>query len=394
MRKQRESFEDILPIIRGKETKRRSRATIEHLSLLRFQLMEFATNKEQPKKNNPMDQLIINYCQPIVNSAYFKWIGIIGLLMNHFILFAETNKRFYSFHHSLIIFFEIVSYLILFFGFVLTLLTQGKRFINEFWCYIDIICIFVTPLYYFLTDKFPTNIELIFTLKILRLLPILRSIKFYRSSAHLFRSIMKSLPNLSLTSYFILFFISVSAFVATSIFKEGSIKWFHSIRNSMYAVFVLLSQSGWLDSYWKAEEKFPNMAKIFYILIGFFGSFVLVNIFTGISSISMNKAKQYEEKEKTHNKLIKNNEKEKVKRLNTLLQRKRSLEKIEKFKNIDLTDLISVHKEMETRLQRLHSLYRSLDRLSEKVFEENKKQQINESDLPSTFSDDDDSETF
>ncbi|KAK8878070.1 hypothetical protein M9Y10_004833 [Tritrichomonas musculus] len=360
-------FNDISPILKYQDIKKHSLVTIDNLINLHTQLLELA-NKVIPKKKPFWERVKDSYVDPFLSSKLSTIIFFSGYAMNIGILFAETNEEFYDKHFCMIIFFEIISYFIILLITTCRFIIHGSHYWKYFWNYICIGCLIVTPLYYLFLLKFSDHEDLILTFKILRLALIFRIINLYHPTRILFHSIIKSLLNISLISYLILLFIIISAFIANSLFKEISKDFFGSIQKSMYTIFIILSQSGWLQSYRKVTNEYPNISKLFYICIGFFGSFVLMNSFTGISLISMNKAKRIQEKDNDAKRLEKSNKLERTKTLNKLLARKKSLERIEKFGNIDLNDLKRAHNEMEIKLKRLSSLYVSLDTLTEEVF--------------------------
>ena len=321
-----------------------------------------------PKKIPFWKRVKDNYVDPFISSNLSNIIFFSGYCMNVGILLAETYDEFYATHFGMIVFFEIISYLIILLITSCRFILYGSRYWKYFWNYICIFCLIVTPLYYIVLLFDDTHEDLYLTLKILRLALIFRIINLYHPTRIIFHSLIKSTLNISLITYLILLFIILSAFIANALFKEASKTFFGSIKQSMYTIFIILSQSGWLQSYRKVLNIYPNISKLFYIVVGFFGSFVLINLFTGVSLVSMNKAKRAQQKDMESKKLEKTNKIERTKTLNKLLARKKSLENFDRFGNINLDDLKKTHNEMETKLKKLNFLYASLDKITEDVF--------------------------
>lgn len=361
------AFNDISPVLKFNDIRKHSLVTIDNLINLHSQLLELA-NKVIPKKIPFWERVKQRYVDPFMSSKLLDIIFFSGYCMNIGILITETYEDFYIEHFGMVIFFEIISYLIILLITSCRFIIYRSRYWKYFWNYICLSCSIVTPIYYIVLLGFNDHTDLLFTMKILRLGLVFRIINLYHPTRIIFHSLIKSILNISLITYLILLFIIISSFIANALFKETSKTFFGSMKQSMYSIFVILSQSGWLQSYRKVCHEYPNISKFFYITVGFFGSFVLINLFTGISLVSMNKAKRTQEKDNESKKLEKSNKLERTKTLNKLLARKKSLEKFEKFGNIDLKDLKKTQKEMELRLKRLSLLYQSLDQVTEDVF--------------------------
>lgn len=361
-------FNDISPVLKYKDIRKNSLVTIYNLKNLHTQLLELA-NKVIPKKVPLIERIQNNYVNPFISSNYSKIIFFSGYCMNLGVLLAETNEEFYDRNFKIIAFFEFISYLIILLISSCRFIIYRSQFWTYFWNYISIGCLIITPLYYIVLLFFNNHEDLLFTLKILRLASIFRIINLYHPTRIIFHSLIRSLLNISLITYLILLFIILSAFVASELFEEKAKSFFGSIKLSMYTIFIILSQSGWLSSYRKVCHEYPIASKIFYISVGFFGSFVLINLFTGIALVSMNKAKRKQEKIKESKNLEKTNKVERTKTLNKLLARKKSLERFEQFGHIDLRNLQKTNNELELRLKKLNILYQDLNSITEDVFE-------------------------
>ena len=362
-------FYDIDPVFPNNENNKRSLVTIDNLLELHSQLIQLS-NFIIPQKKSLRQRIKDEYIEPYIKSVYSKIVGLFGCLLNIVVLFVETNAEMYNNNRYIFIFLDFLGILIMTSHFIFKMMIFRNIFWKHIWNYIDIICFADTILYYGLYN-IKHNEKLLLLIKILRLLHFTRIIRIYRPSGFLFNSIIRAFPNIGLVSYLILLFIIIAATLATSLFSKSSTKMFGSLQNSMFSIFVILSQSGWLKSYWKTESFYPINAKVFFIIVGFFGSFVLMNSFTGISSSSVEKVKKMSEKEKEIKVLKKNNELEKKKTLTKLLERKKSLERIEKIGNITVDDLENSHREMKARLKELNRLYKELDMITNKVFDEN-----------------------
>ncbi|OHS96868.1 hypothetical protein TRFO_09781 [Tritrichomonas foetus] len=370
------SFDDISPILLNKSTRKHSLVTIDNLFELHTQLIQFS-NVVIPQKEPWTKRAKDLYIIPFLHSTLSKFINAIGWITNIIIFFIETREDFYKEHFWWIFIFELFSYIIILVHVIFRITCENEIFWGYQWNYVDIICLFITPIYYgLILFHHLSKTKIIFFLKFVRLFHIPRIIRIYKPSRYLFHAIIKSIPNIGLISFLMILFIIITSAVACSLFSSSSFTWFGSITNSMYTIFIILSQSGWLKSYWKAENAFPLTTKVFYILIGFLGSYILVNTFTGISSMSIDKVKRLKEKEKEENELKKQKEMEKKKNLGKLLQRKKSLERIERFGKVTLDDLEKSHLEMKKRLIKLHQLYQTLEQISENVSELTKENEV------------------
>ncbi|KAH0789946.1 cation channel sperm-associated protein 4 [Histomonas meleagridis] len=171
----------------------------------------------------------------------------------------------------------------------------------------------------------------------------------------------------------ILLFLLIISALAHVMFSDMSETHFGTISNSMFTIFVILTQAGWLESYGEVGGKYSTFVTIaFYVFVSFIGSFVLVNALTGVSSVSIEKAKKRNKLEQEENEIKEHGGKEKQKILSKLLAKKKFLEKSGKFRKEKVEKIRNAHKKTIENLNRLQTLSAQLNELTKNITNQSK----------------------
>ena len=158
-------------------------------------------------------------------------------------------------------------------------------------------------------------------LKIFRLVLLLRVCAIFPSSRNLLVAVWETRGSSMVILSFILVCLVVSAGLGVRLFRDINDYWFGTTSSSLYTSFVIVSQSGWLPAYHDVESERKAAAKLYFLIVSFLGSFIMLNALNGVSAQSTEKVKGYKEaKERMRNKFNKA-EQIKLKVTNTIRRR-------------------------------------------------------------------------
>lgn len=135
-------------------------------------------------------------------------------------------------------------------------------------------------------------------LMLFRLIIFLRICSVFPSSRILMVSVWETRNSSVVILSFIIVFLVCAAKLGSDLFESINKYWFGTHLDSLYTSFVIVSQSGWLPAYHDVEAESRIAAKLYFLVVSFLGSFIMLNALNGVSSQSMETARVYRNDEK------------------------------------------------------------------------------------------------
>ena len=118
-------------------------------------------------------------------------------------------------------------------------------------------------------------------IRIFRVLRVLRAFRFIPGMSHLIVALLKSLPSLGHILFLTLILFYVYAVIGTSLYSEGSPKFFGSLHISLLTLFQIATLEGWPDILTSISKTSPK-AWIYMLSFILMGTFVVLNLVVGV----------------------------------------------------------------------------------------------------------------
>lgn len=282
------SFVDVAPHITDDSAEQGKERVIESLEILNKHIINVAAvlakTRNVPKKNK-IEVIKEKVIIPLTKSNFGKTVVFFSALLNIFLMFSESEVD----HSRPFILLEWACLFIIIIQIILKIMYNKTILDHSFWIYFDIFNAIVSFLYLVT----PETSLLHAMLQYLRLALIVRLIELYRPSRSLVVAMAKTTGITVAVIVLTLIFAFLSAYIGCSLFHSHSS--YNTFGESLYTIFIVLMQSG-LPGYHTITPTQKLTFGIFYIIVSFIGSFVIMNVLTGVSYLSFLKEKRDEQK--------------------------------------------------------------------------------------------------
>lgn len=292
--RRKSSFVDVAPhISNGQSNDKRTDLLIESLETLNQHIMDFAVAIVTPEKTDEKKKIEVikeKVVKPVIKSFFAKFILISMTILNVCLLYEETKSTERS---EIFIFLEILCFMTIVVQIIMKILHNPAILNHSFWIYLDMATVVSTFMYHVT----PTDSHVHTFFMYSRLLICLRLVEMFQPSRRLVLSMGKTAGITIVVLFFIAVFAFFTAYLGYTLFSRLSSDWWGSLTQSLYTIFIILMQSG-LPGYHAIEPTRKMSSMLFYLAVSFIGSFVIMNALTGVSYLSLLKAKRDEQRKR------------------------------------------------------------------------------------------------
>lgn len=247
-----------------------------------------------PKKEKPRPTILDRFRKKVTRSPTFQKVAFlirdIACLANGLLLFLEAYEAVPNI-------WLVIGELFCFFALAIEIgikLISNPSVLLTFWNGITVLSFIASLLYgtcgHFESVRTP--------IMLFRLVILLRICSVFPSSRILMISVWETRNSSVVILSFIIIFLVCAARLGSDLFESINDYWFGTPLDSLYTSFVIVSQSGWLPAYHDVESESRIAAKLYFLVVSFLGSFIMLNALNGVSSQSMETARVYRNEEK------------------------------------------------------------------------------------------------